>query len=74
VPYYSQLHVLSSDGTMASRDDQERYPSIDFENILGYPHEFFVWGNHLMFKGYVFIHIIEFLEYLWEMELQLEDI
>jgi hypothetical protein len=59
---------------MAPRDDHERYPSIDFENIPGYPHEFSIWGDHPMFEGYVVIHIVEFLEYLWETKPQHEDI
>jgi hypothetical protein len=51
-------------------DFHERYPSIDFENIPGYPNEFDVDARWLedypKFEGFVIIHIVELFEYLLE--------
>jgi hypothetical protein len=55
---------------MAPQDFHEKYTSIDFENIPGYPNEFDVderWlEDYPKFEGFVIIHIVEFLEYLLE--------
>jgi hypothetical protein len=61
---------------MEPLDYHERYPSIDFENILGYPNEFDVrWlEDYPKFKGLVIIHIVEFFKYLWEVKSHHEDI
>jgi hypothetical protein len=52
------------------------YPSIDFENFLGYPHYFDMrWSNNSpRFRGLPLIHVVEFLKYVCEIDVGGEDV
>jgi hypothetical protein len=66
--------IFSRNGIMEPWE--KMYPSIDFENFLGYPHYFDTrWQTkYPRFQGLPLTHVVEFLKYVCQIEVGGEDV